>query len=106
MQLNRVNKYSYSPECAEMHILIEMIARGKACFAARGYCAWELILHIPPMLQAVLVQSLGGFSVKKVHNVEYIMGLKCVPAYENRVVISHPHHAIFDNEPLVVIDLV
>jgi hypothetical protein len=109
VQINRVNKYSYTPECAEMHILVEMIARGRDYFTAKTYAESELIMHIPLPLQALLVQVLGVFGVKTYNNwpntATYILGMRCVPAYENRIIITHPQHAIFENEPLVIIEL-
>ena len=104
--IKRVPRYQYRAECAEMHVLIEMIARGRDYFSSKMYKPAELIMHIPPMLQEVLVASLGRFGAKKIEFQQYILGVKCVPAYENRIVISHPKFAIYDNEPMVVIDLV
>ena len=107
--LRRVKAKTYSPNCTQMHLLIEYIWRGRAFFIGKMYGASELNLHIPPSLQAVLVASLhvlDGFSVvNKAYNRVYIHGMLCVPNYENRIVISHPDYAIFENEPMVVIEL-
>ncbi|WP_121812771.1 hypothetical protein [Mucilaginibacter kameinonensis] len=104
MQIKRVPRLYYQPECAEMHVLVEMIARGRDYFAAKMYKPREIIMHIPPPVQTVLEQSLGRFGVKKPDNEVYILGVRCIPGYENRIIMSHPKFAIYDNEPMVVIE--
>jgi len=108
MQIKRVARLHYQPECAEMHVLVEMIARARGYFTDKTYRPHELIMHIPPPVQRVLEQSLAGFGVKKrsngIHEIVSIMDIKCIPGYENRIIISHPKFAIYDNEPMVVIE--
>lgn len=106
--LRRVDARTYKADSAEMHRIVEMIWRGRSFFKAKGYEISELILHIPLPLQAVLLQVLsekdvltqlfeGAISTK-------IWGMEALPAYENRIVISHPAYAIYENEPMVVIE--
>lgn len=102
--MRKVNKYTYTPQCAEMHLLVEMIYRGRKFFKAKMYDLHELNMHIPPPVQAVLVQVLGAKHVRKGRNTVHIYDLLCIPGYENRIVISHPDYAIYDNEPMVIIE--
>lgn len=103
--LKRVSKYNFDPDGIQMHVLVEMIVRGRKYFNGKLYETSDLNMHIPLPVQEALMHSLGGFGVKNRHGTWYILGIKCVSAYENRIVITHPTYAIYDNEPKVVIEL-
>jgi hypothetical protein len=100
--LRRVNPLTYCPDGAYMHLLVEYLHRGRAFFKLKQYRISELNVHIPPPLRGVLTQVCGCFDADKPG---ILLGMQAVNGYENRIIISHPDYAIYQNEPMVLIEL-
>lgn len=106
--LHRVNMETYCPERIPMHLVIEYLHRGKRFFTDKSYSNSELFLHIPLPIRDVLIASLATFEgeppMSRTTSRFKIMGMTPVPGYENRIVISCPDYAVYDNEPIVLIE--
>jgi hypothetical protein len=101
------------PECfvikfGEIHLIIAYLAKAKRFFTEQGIKESDLILHLPPPLLGVLVQVTSGLTTE-IHEATYgaesnIMGIRTVPGYENRIVMSLAEKGFYQNYPVITID--